>query len=265
MATTSPSSSVACTVLTKWGARISPIRTTSKEEADWIASLDGERLLIEEKEKIEDPSTGNDRESILRSGSVYGLNTALGYNNRVAGIVSKATKQLESSGAQQPHDFRLLWLTATGFDAEARQRQTLSTLYGSTSIFDVDRQSKKMRQCYFFRNSELFRHKDILHGAVVAYLMDETLTMFFCLNPLSSDYQKLKASALARRFPNGLIDPISEEAAGEAYLVVGDVDRRDEAAVHGYLQSKYNLGHTQNMDFNLMSGTVLMRNHTDTD
>ena len=143
------------------------------------------------------------------------------------------------------------------FDGEAKHYQFMATLYGSTRIFELDRQG--MKECYFFRNSDFFRYRDQLDGAVAAYLKGDTLTMKLCLNPYSRNWTTLRDSPYARQFKDGLINPVAEEAAGEAFIADTDLPRTNEAGVLRYVESKYGLKRTMNMDMNLASASILVR------
>lgn len=80
--------------------------------------------------------------------------------------------------------------------------------------------------------------------------------MKLCLNPYSSNWQALRDSPYAKQFKLGLIDPIAEEAAGEAYISDTDIPRNNEYAVLKYLEQKYGLTRAMNMDMNMASATV---------
>jgi len=246
--------SVAAQVLADWGATAEPLPTSTKEESDWIAELDGCRLLIEEKKKFDDPATHAARSAALAAGQVHGASIPLTHNNRISGIVRKAAGQLSSTAGDVQHDLRILWFTGIGFDGEVKHFQFMATLYGSTRIFERDR--PQMRECYFFRNSDFFRYRDQLDGAVAAYLYGNTVTIKLCLNPYSPNWQALRDSPYAKHFKLGLIDPVAEEAAGEAYIADTDIPRNDESAVLRYLEQKYGLKQVMNMDMNMTSAVV---------
>ena len=48
-------------VLEQWQATAVALPTSSVQSADWLASLDGYRLLVEEKTKFEDPKATTER------------------------------------------------------------------------------------------------------------------------------------------------------------------------------------------------------------
>lgn len=243
--------SIAAQVLEQWGARVTPIQTSQKDESDWLAEFGNYRVLVEEKTKFEDTESQAARAATLTRGEVHGSTLPLVHNNRLSGIVRKAAKQLNSTGNDISHDNRVVWFTGTGFDAEAKHFQFMATLYGSSKIITLDR--PKSKECYFFRNADFFRFREQLDGAVAAFLRGNEVTVKLCLNPYSANWQGLRDSSFAENFKLGLVDPVAEEAAGEAYIADTDLPRSDTAAIIRYLEEKYGLENAQNMDMNLAS------------
>lgn len=247
--------SIARQVLETWGASVVSVSTSLKEEADFLAELGGVRLLIEEKTKFEGPDRLDARNLALSSDALHSSIQPLGQNNRISGIVRKASEQLSSTGACVAHDLKVLWFTGVGFDAEARHLQLMSTLYGSTRIFELKK--PYMRPCYFFRNSDFFRYREHFDGAVSAYLNGNTVTLTLCLNPYATSWEALRDSPFAKKFKFGLIDPVAEEAHGAAYIADTDMPRIDELAILRFLENKYGLEGAQNVDMSMTS--VVMR------
>ena len=247
--------SIAVQVFETWGAQVKPLPTSTKEECDWEVSLEGCTLIAEEKTKFEDALALRGRRETLQAGRVHGQTIPLRSNNRLSGIVKKAVGQLSSSANDVAHDLRVLWFTGTGFDGEARHYQLLSTLYGSTRVFELNGDGRH-RTCYFFRNSDFYRFREVLDGAYVTYLTGDSLTVKLCLNPYSANWERLRDSPFAARLKNGLIDPIAEEVEGVSYIVDGDVERTDEGAVMKYLHEKYKLVQAMNMDMGMTTATI---------
>lgn len=242
---------VADKVLEQWGATVTPIPTSHIDTADWLAQFGNYRLLVEEKTKSDAQEVLATRDETLAKGEVLRLTLPLGHNNRLSGIVSGAVKQLSSTGQDVPHHARIIWFTATGFDAEAKRERFIDTLYGSTTIFQRSRPGRK--KCYFFRNSDFFRYGEQLDGAVVAVPQGNSVAVRLCLNPHSKRWQSLRDSPFASNFKFGLIDPVAEEAAGKAYIADTDIPRTDTAAVIRYLEVKYGLENAQDLDMNMTS------------
>ncbi|MFQ3593594.1 MAG: hypothetical protein SNJ82_10490 [Gemmataceae bacterium] len=246
--------SVADQVLRQWGAHVVPIRTSAKDESDWLAVFGEFRLLVEEKIKLENEQSLTERQEKLARGEVYSSTLPLAHNNRLSGIVRKAAKQLASTGSDLDHDCRIVWFTSTGFDAEAKHHQFMATLYGSTKVFELSRPG--LKDCYFFRHADFYRFKDQLDGAVVAYLRGDQATVKLCLNPYSAHWEALRDSPFAGNFKLGLVDPVAEEVAGKAYIADTDADRANPHAIIRFLEQKYGLEQAQYMDMNLASVLV---------
>ena len=252
----SPDASIAGQVLQQWGATVEPLPTSDKEESDWLAQLEGCSLLVEEKTKFDDPASLAARAAAFAAGQVHGSITPVTHNNRISGIVRKAASQLRSTAPDMTHDLRILWFTGIGHSGEARHHQFMATLYGSTRIFELDR--PVMKPCYFFRNSDFFRYREYLDGAVAAYVHENNVTMKLCLNPCSSTCDALGESPYAKRFKLGLVDPVAEENAGEAYIVDADIARSDEPTIIQFLEQEYGLTRAMHMDMNMATATVLL-------
>lgn len=246
--------SIAEAILKHWDASVDPVPTSQKEESDWLATLDGFRLLIEEKTKLENPNSAAAREASLRNAQVYGSSTPLRPNNRVSGIIGKAAKQLRSTGSDVQHDARVIWFTSVGFDRETKDHQAYNTLYGATKTFDLDR-SASLQDCFFFYNSEFFRHQDV-DGAYLVVAHQETANVRLCLNPFSMRWACLRDSPFANKLVTGLVDPVAREARSEAMLVDGCVDRRNSEGVLSYLRTKYGIPRLLNMDMSMASAVV---------
>ena len=241
-------------ILEQWQASAVALPTSSAQSADWVATLGGYRLFVEEKTKFEDPKAAAERGAAHAAGQVHGQSVSLAHNNRLSGIVKKAASQLASSATAPQYDARIVWLTSVGYDAEAKFHQLMATLYGTTRVFPLE--GRRMRTCYFFRNSEFYRQRGTLDGAVAAHLAGHTITMKLCLNPYSANWQSLKASPFATKFPTGLVDPYEEEKDGSAYVADGAIDRSDSAAVLRFLEQKYGQSRLMNMDMNMVSASV---------
>jgi hypothetical protein len=246
--------SIATQVLEKWGATVTSIPESSDEEADLLATLNGCRLLIEEKTKLDDPANQRARQLALDTGQLRASTLPIIHNNRISGVIRKAADQLTSTSNRVEHDLRVLWFTGVGFDAEAKHLQLIATLYGSTNI--IDSISKHIKECYFFRNSDFYRYRNHFDGAIAAHLNGHAVTMKLCLNPYSANWEALRDSPYAQKFLNGPIDPLAQEARGEVYIADTDTDRNHESAVLNYLQQKYGLQRPVKMDMMMASVAI---------
>jgi hypothetical protein len=244
-------------VFKHFGFDVEPIPTDAEERADWKVTVGPFIVLVEEKIKLDDPEMQVRRRAALDGGQVFPTHVPIKPDNTLSGITRKAATQIIATAPHVPHDFRIVWFTAAGRLHEPKQMQYVATLYGSTNIFQLGQ--SRLKRCYFFRNSDFFRHRDTLDGAVVAELDDQNISTRLCLNPLSPRYEKLKASPLSASFGTAIIDPLKEEADGEAYLVDCDLDRAKTNEVLQFLQSKYRVDKIMDMDMGFASAEVAVK------
>lgn len=239
-------------LLEHWDVAVEDIPTSDKEESDFLASFGVTKVLIEEKTKLDDPAYLVQRAQVLDMGEIHASSLPLVRDNRLSGIVSKAARQLQSSSVQS-HDFRLIWFTATGMQAEAKYHQFIATLYGTTKILEMNQSI--YRPCYFFRNSDFHRYATILDGAVAAYVSGTSITAKLCLNPLSPNYAAFKSSIVVSTFGSGVEDPVIKETEG-AFILDADIDRNDESALLGYLRQKYATAPLMKLDMGFISAAI---------
>jgi hypothetical protein len=105
-------------LLKHWGVPVEDIPTSDREEkqeADFLATFGDV-----EKTKEDDPDYLHARAKELEQGGIHAETIRLVRNETLSGIIRDAAKQLRSS-SDKPHDFRLMWFTATGVHAQAKE------------------------------------------------------------------------------------------------------------------------------------------------
>jgi hypothetical protein len=253
-----PSFSYTRSLLTHWGVRVDDIPTSDleeKKEADFLATFGSNRVLIEEKTKEDDPDYLAHRASELESGEVHGTTLPIRRDETISGIVRAASKQLKSS-SNLPHDFRLMWFTATGVTARGKYEQFIATLYGRTNIIEMN--AAGYRRCYFFRNADFFRRALVIDGAVAAHTDGTSISAKLCLNPLSPRYEQLKTSEVLKPFREAIEDPIEMERSESAFILDAAIDRKNEAELLTFLQGKYKTGPLQKFDLGYTHASILL-------
>ena len=173
----------------------------------------------------------------------------------LSGLVRDASRQLRSS-AGKPHDFRLLWFTATGVRAGAKYEQFVATLYGRINIMEMN--ASGYRRCYYFRHADFFRRADIIDGAVAAYTDGRSVRARLWLNSLSPQFNALRRSAILAPFGNAVEDPEALETEGTAFVLDAAFDRKHEGPLLAFLQNKYGTGPLMKFDLGFMSASVLV-------
>jgi hypothetical protein len=232
---------------------VQDIPTSEKEEADFIATFNGIRVLIEEKTKEDNLKELAERNQTLKQGGIYATTLPLVRNNRLSGLITKAASQLQSS-SDTTHDFRLMWFTGTGVNAQAKHEQFRATLYGLTNIIEMH--STRYRRCYFFRNSDFCRRANVIDGAVSAYINGNSISAKLCLNPLSPKYPALRQSSVLTPFGTAVEDPFLLEADGTAFILDSDMHRGEEHLILDFLRAKYKTNALMSFDLGYTNATI---------
>ncbi len=238
--------------LTRWGFSVEKIPESSvpgEKRPDYNVRLEDETYLVEVKSREDDPEASKERKEVLNQGEIYSEHKPLIRKNTVSGVIREAHDQLKDYG--EPEWLNLVWLCAVENAQEAKFDQFTAALYGTTQIFDLDGDGLH-RTCYFFRNSEFFRYRNVLDAAFVSTVNQVNL----CLNPHSPRFEKVRSSKLVEKLQSAVIDPIVQESNGEAYIVDSDINRNDEKAVLNYLREKYSKPKIIKIDLGWHSGTI---------
>lgn len=254
-----PQFSFARALLEHWGVQFADIPTSDaehKKEADFLATFDGVKVLIEEKTKEDDPEYLARRAADLDKGETHAASLPIRRDETLSGLVRNASRQLKSS-SDRPHDYRLMWFTATGVHAQGKYEQFMATLYGRTNILEMN--ATGYRRCYYFRTSDFYRRANVLDGAVAVYTDGRSISARLCLNSLSPRFEQLRNSPVVRPFGTAVEDPVRLEAEGTAFVLDCDLDRRKEGALLSYLQGKYKTGPLMKFDLGYLNAAVLAR------
>jgi len=235
------------------GYHVEYIPTGKGETPDLYITDDNFSYLVEIKTKYPSTAMEKERTNTLDSGGIYQTNEAITRKNRLSGVISKAASQL-NGGRRSTHVFSVVWLLASGYNAEQVMYQFEATLFGSTTIYDVTR-NKATSDCFYFYNSDFYRHKEILDGAIISTEHNAKLL----INSLSSRYNEFKKSSLPIKLSKAIVDPIGIEKNGNGYIVDGDVDRTNKEAVIKYLCNKYNSERMINVTMKYHSGTMKIK------
>jgi hypothetical protein len=228
------------------GYQVEKIPETDEESPDFWISDDTSSYVMELKTKFPSAVEIEKRNHQLDSGEIFNINELIIRKNTLSGIIKKANDQLKS--IKEENVLRIVWLLSTGHPAEPRMLQFEASLYGLAPIVS----SERTGDCFFFYNSDFYRFRETLDGAIVSIESKPKLL----LNPLSPRYAQLKSSSLPKHFGREVVDPIELERLGMAFLVDNDVDRGDKEAVLRYLRKKYGLEDLMNLTMTYLSGTI---------
>ncbi|MFS1422868.1 hypothetical protein [Shewanella sp. 10N.286.48.B5] len=253
------SDEVAYELLQNLGYAVEVISTSDneqKKEADFLICYKNIVAIVEAKLKEDDPNIINEKERNLVAGEVSIVEGKLGRNEIHSGIINKATKQLISSGDKE-HDFKIISFIATGSNVKTKADQFKDTIYGSTLIMESSDSVTTSKICYFFRNADFYRKKEI-DAAIVSYILNDKIITQLCLNPYSKKFEVLRNSIFLEPFNGAVIDPIQLENQGLAYIPDADVERTLNdfhklspvySPILQHLTKKYNTGFLVGVDF----------------
>lgn len=228
------------------GYKVEKIKEDNQESPDFIIYDDESTYVLELKTKFPANVEIEKRKRILDSGKIFNISESVEGKNRLSGIIKKAERQLKKFS--DTNLLRIVWLLSTGHLAEPRLLQFQATLYGLATVVS----SKGSGDCYFFYNSEFFRFREFIDGAIVSTEKE----LLLLINPLSPRYLQLKNSSLPKHLGNAVVDPFELECQGLAFLVDSDVDRNDREVILNYLRRKYGLEDLINLTMNYLSGTI---------
>jgi hypothetical protein len=220
-------------VLSSMGFGVEPIETVEDKTPDFLVRGIDSFYLIELKTKYSDPVILEEREKVLEKGEVFQEETPIARKNRISGVISSAVKQLNSYDSVE-HVFKLVFLLANGHHPDVQMSIFESCLYGAKDTVDFVGEGG-MLPAYFADNSDFYNLRESLDGAIVSTKHQAK----FCLNPHSPHYKELRNSELRRAFKKGVCDPYQQEEDGIAFIVDGDVNRRNESEALEYLKYKY--------------------------
>ena len=114
----------------------------------------------------------------------------------------------------------------------------------------------KIADSFTTKNVENFTH--VVDHFKLIELPDHECRIYLCNPTFWSDNIRWRTSPYAKHFTTGLVDPLAEEAAGEAYVADTDTQRTDQGAVLSFLQAKYGTGPLMNMDMNMASVEIVV-------
>lgn len=239
-------------VLEDKGALVVPIPRTTDRTPDFDVEFCGARYIVEVKAREEDEGRVQARQDTLARGEVHGESQELKRKNAISRIIDDGVEQLATVADSNVH--RILWVHCGPPNGEAHKHQFFNAFYGATRLYDIDDTNYKVDGLYF-RDSDFFRYRAVLAGAVITMQIGDECQLFCLCNDHSPGYEAFRQSPIAKAFPVGLYDPLQQEAAGEALVMRGTFDRRraDVVSAHLYQITGRRI---YSMDFSMASAII---------
>ena len=174
------------------GFKVEKILESDEKTPDFFVYDESISFLVELKTKFPSDTQIHQRRRLLEEGLFHNFSEKIIRKNKLSRIIRQASKQLINYG--EDDIFRLVFLHSTDHLEEARYHQFEAALYGSTTI--VDGNSLQSRPCFFFYDSDFYRHRAVLDAAIVTANNLQSLL----LNPYSSKFNEVELSSLVKKF-----------------------------------------------------------------
>lgn len=232
------------------GFLVEKTQGSEEKSPDFLIRDNTHKYLLEVKDKLPNPHKAVKREAVLSSGEMYQTQESTGRTNTISSVVKEACEQLAAYKVQTI-DFRLLWFQALGIDTELQVRQIFATIYGIKLVVPVG-SNLQTRACFYANYNDFYRFKDVLDAVILV----EGNTAQFCLNSFSRVRRQLLESKLAQMFVQAMVDPVTEEKAGNAFLADFDCDRSNRALFLKKLADKYGVARMCEYEFKQFSAEV---------
>lgn len=240
-------------VLEDKGAAVTPVARGCMQTPDFDVQFGGAHYIVEVKTREEDLARADARHATLLRGEVHGDSDSLGRKNTISSIIESGVDQLQAYGPMAA--FRVVWVHCSAPFGERYKEQFFNAFYGSTRLYDLDDRNYKVDGIYF-RDSDFFRFRATLDGAVITMEVGEGVVQLFVLaNDHSAKYEAFRVSPLPEAFPVGFYDPVAQEAAGDAVVIRGAFDRRNASAVLAHIHQLTGR-RIYNIDFSHTSATI---------
>lgn len=226
--------SQAVQVLTGLGFHVEEIPVANTQTADLKVSDDGSTYLTEVKDKIEAESLAQKRRAILGRGEVYEQCDPLSRDNRISGILADAQQQLDRT-PKRDGTFQLIWLYATGVDADLEYRQAFATFYGHVDLMAMNPRLPDTTACFYFDYSAAFKMP-----TVEALILADNKQLQVCLNEFAPRAAEFRQTYLCRKFAelDGVIDPVAMAADGRIIVCRATISRKVESDTIAALQEQ---------------------------
>ena len=207
----------------------------SKRRADLKISDASYTTYIEVKSRLLDERAKKVIDSATPGGPIVTYSGEAGKQNHFSSLVQNANEQLSETAGER--DYRVLWFLATAVpEFVAADEQMQATLLGIRHVFCKRAGENKYLPCYYAGYGDFYRYKDI-DGAIIQNKEGAVLLV----NEFSPRAVGFRESALCAFFTQkkAVRIPSQEDTKGGAFVVDGDVNRKDEKQVLEYLINKY--------------------------
>ena len=222
----------------------------NRKRPDFRAVRNGVSMLVEVKTRFQDLCLRQGMES-GRVGTDHDVVVSLDKSDLLSAQIRDANSQIEA--AATPDDLRLVWLRPDNeLFVQGLVDQVGATLLGIRMTFVIRQGLRLIRPCVYAGYADFFRYRAI--DAVIA----ETNGAFVLFpNPFSPRRSVFGRSLIYAMLADAVVDVDKSEREGECYVIADSaVDRKDDAALLAYLQTKYPSDEFSHFGLHLTGTTV---------
>ncbi len=217
------------------GFSVTKLEEGAKQIADFRVKGRRDTYLVEIKSKQSNPMKLARFLSSLQEKGIAEESEPMRRGGRIPEVVRSGAHQLRATHTKGG-PYRLLWLVAMGHHPNVQVSQFRSSLYGIVNIVDFDDPSAlASRDCFYFEESDFYRYRHVLDGAIIGTLEKCQL----CLNNHAKHSDQLRRSELAIAFGEAVVDPEVLAQSNRIWLADTGEARGNPAAVLKYVQAKY--------------------------
>jgi hypothetical protein len=233
------------------GLEITRVPRQVGKTPDFRIMLDDETVVIEVKEKQDDPQRKNQITEELKHRSEAASSKTIKYTNTIAGRLDEAAFQLAASEAS--NCIRVAWMNFTGSSPEVDSKLLFKTLFGGQDLITED--SEKMSYCFFYNESTFFKHRERLDVVIESHVENNRIHLRLYLNPLSSRQEIALDSRIIRTLGFATKHAI-DETNPQVLVLDADIPRKDSVQKCIYLKKKYGLRQLEEFNSSVISVTM---------
>lgn len=227
-------------LLKEIGCEVEKIPESNKDgekRPDFYIKLEEDNYIVELKTKGLDEEASEYRWSELEEKKIVSNVTEMERENKFSRRIRESVKQLES---YEKEGFKIAWFNSVDIDAYDNKEKFRYALYGIAVLADFVKENGLARECYFFKQSDFFRHRNTLDAAFISVDDGRDIHVELFVNPLSPNYEKFKQSSIYKFFNSfgATHDPLELEKKGDIFYANEDDGESTQEVIES-IKNKY--------------------------
>jgi hypothetical protein len=231
---------IAIAFLKETGYQVKPIPTAQThgvKRADILAESATDTLIVEVKSRLDEDGFA-DRVKRTSSGQHVDFQNKIRRNETLSSAIEDASRQIESTKCIYPNAFGIVWLRPQQkFGLFDTLEIALATLLGVKYAHVIDPDgTMNLRKCYYCDFSDFYRYRNI-----AAVIFNKAIDGLLIPNKWCPEAGPFRRTLLFQDYEKAeaIFDPHSEVDSGEALVLDGEADLKDEDSIVRALQAQY--------------------------